>query len=88
MYASYIGHDHVVSQLLENGACVNIKNNKGQTPLCLAASCGNCNVSELLLQVSYCSKNCFINMCIVLVLIDSISSFLIVFVYNLLSLCI
>jgi ankyrin repeat protein len=52
MYASYIGHDLVVSRLLEGGACVNNKNNKGRTPLCLAASCGNNNVSELLLRVS------------------------------------
>jgi ankyrin repeat protein len=51
MYASYIGHDVVVSELLEGGANVNNKNSKGQTPLCLAASCGNCNVSQRLLQV-------------------------------------
>ncbi|KAG8433206.1 hypothetical protein GDO86_017480 [Hymenochirus boettgeri] len=50
MYASYIGHDAVVSLLLEAGADVNCSNPCGQTPLMLAASCGNESVAYFLLQ--------------------------------------
>ena len=52
MYASYIGHETVVQQLLEAGVSVNSTNNKGQSPLALATSCGNDKTAELLLKVS------------------------------------
>ena len=52
MYASYIGHDLVVQQLLEAGVSVNSANNKGQSPLTLATSCGNDKTAELLIKVS------------------------------------
>lgn len=52
MYACYIGHDTVVNLLLDAGVSVNIKNFKGQTPLILAASCGNESVSYFLIQVT------------------------------------
>ena len=51
MYASYIGHEPVVQQLLEAGVCVNSTNNKGQSPLALATSCGNDKTAELLIKV-------------------------------------
>jgi len=51
MYASYIGHDVVVQQLIEAGASVNSVNNKGQSPLTLATSCGNDKTAELLIKV-------------------------------------
>ena len=51
MYASYIGHELVVQQLLEAGVCVNSTNNKGQSPLALATSCGNDKTAELLIKV-------------------------------------
>ena len=54
MYASYIGHDMIVTLLLEAGSDVNAKNKKGQTPLMLAASCGNESVAILLIQVDRC----------------------------------
>ena len=53
MYAAYIGHDSVVNLLLDACAHVNIKNNKGHTPLMLSAgSCGNERIAYFLLQVS------------------------------------
>ena len=52
MYASYIGHETVVQQLLEAGVSVNSTNNKGQSPLALATSCGNDKTAELLIKVS------------------------------------
>ena len=51
MYASYIGHELVVQQLLEAGVSVNSTNNKGQSPLALATSCGNDKTAELLIKV-------------------------------------
>lgn len=64
MYASYIGHELVVLQLLEAGVSVNSTNNKGQSPLALATSCGNDKTAELLIKVvsfyiykCYCSEN-------------------------------
>ncbi|XP_063286615.1 ankyrin repeat and SAM domain-containing protein 3 [Pelobates fuscus] len=50
MYASYIGHDAVVSLLLEAGVDVNCCTPSGQTPLMLAASCGNESVAYFLIQ--------------------------------------
>ncbi|OCT64337.1 ankyrin repeat and SAM domain-containing protein 3 isoform X2 [Xenopus laevis] len=50
MYASYIGHDAIVSLLLEAGVDVNCSTPSGQTPLMLAASCGNESVAYFLLQ--------------------------------------
>ena len=47
-----VGHDNVVNLLLEAGVNVNLRNNKGQTALMLAASCGNEGVGYFLLQVS------------------------------------
>jgi len=52
MYASYIGHETVVQQLLEAGVSVNSTNNEGQSPLALATSCGNDKTAELLIKVS------------------------------------
>ena len=51
MYASYIGHDSIVSLLLDARVEVNMCNNLGQTPLMLASSCGNDSVAYFLLQV-------------------------------------
>ena len=51
----YVGHDNVVNLLLEAGVNVNLRNNKGQTALMLAASCGNESVGYFLLQVYYLS---------------------------------
>jgi len=57
MYASYIGHEPVVQQLLEAGVCVNSTNDKGQSPLALATSCGNDKTAELLIKVcDFCLK--------------------------------
>ena len=50
-----VGHDNVVNLLLEAGVNVNLRNNKGQTALMLAASCGNESVGYFLLQVCYLS---------------------------------
>ncbi|KAM8960234.1 ankyrin repeat and SAM domain-containing protein 3 [Pelodytes ibericus] len=50
MYASYIGHDAVVSLLLDAGVDVNCCTANGQTPLMLAASCGNESVAYFLIQ--------------------------------------
>ncbi|XP_075035504.1 ankyrin repeat and SAM domain-containing protein 3 [Mixophyes fleayi] len=50
MYACYIGHDAVVSLLLEAGVDVNCRTRSGQTPLMLAASCGNESVAYFLIQ--------------------------------------
>ena len=52
MYACYIGHDSIVNLLLEAGVSVNIRNLKGESPLMLAASCGNESVGFYLCQVS------------------------------------
>lgn len=51
MYACYIGHDNIVNLLLEASVGVNEQNNKGQTPLMLAASCGNESVAYFVYQV-------------------------------------
>ena len=51
MYACYIGHDSIVNLLLEAGVSVNIRNLKGESPLMLAASCGNESVGYYLCQV-------------------------------------
>ena len=51
MYACYIGHDSIVNLLLEAGVSVNIRNLKGESPLMLAASCGNESVGFYLCQV-------------------------------------
>lgn len=51
MYASYIGHDLVVQQLLDAGVSVSSTNGKGQSPLTLATSCGNEKTAELLIKV-------------------------------------
>ncbi|XP_045208029.2 LOW QUALITY PROTEIN: ankyrin repeat and SAM domain-containing protein 3-like [Mercenaria mercenaria] len=48
MYACYIGHESIVSLLLEQGASVNLRNQKKETSLMLAASCGNDRVGRLL----------------------------------------
>ena len=53
MYASYIGHENIVTLLLEARVSVNVKSSKGQTPLMLAASCGNEGVAYFLLQVGH-----------------------------------
>ena len=53
MYACYIGHDNIVNLLTEAGCSVNVKNYKGQTPLMLAASCGNETVGKMLVGVSF-----------------------------------
>ncbi|XP_074652445.1 ankyrin repeat and SAM domain-containing protein 3-like isoform X2 [Tubulanus polymorphus] len=50
MYASYIGHENIVTLLLRANVDVNIRNNKGQTALILAASCGNDTVCYFLLK--------------------------------------
>ena len=50
MYACYI--DDIVKLLLDTGVSVNSHNDRGQTPLILAASCGNENECHLLLEVS------------------------------------
>ncbi|XP_058013584.1 ankyrin repeat and SAM domain-containing protein 3 isoform X2 [Ahaetulla prasina] len=50
MYASYIGYDAVVRMLLQAGANVNMSTPEGQTPLMLAASCGNECAASFLLQ--------------------------------------
>ncbi|KAK7105889.1 hypothetical protein V1264_017212 [Littorina saxatilis] len=50
MYASYIGHDHIVILLSDRGCNVNHKNQRGHTPLMLAASCGNETVGRTLLR--------------------------------------
>ena len=52
MYACYIGHDHIASLLIDAGCNVNMKNQRGQVPLMLAASCGNETVGRTLLRVS------------------------------------
>ncbi len=52
MYASYIGHDNIVNLLLDAGAKVDIKSDKGTTALMLTASCGNESVAYFLIQVS------------------------------------
>ena len=57
MYAAYIGHDNIVNLLLDEGVRVNVRNNKGQSPLMLAASCGNESVAYFLLQV------CMLKLC-------------------------
>ena len=57
MYAAYIGHDNVVNMLIDAQVDVNLANDKGHTPLMLAASCGNESVCEFLKDVSlqhYC----------------------------------
>ena len=51
MYACYIGHVNVVNLLLQARVTVNITNKKQQTPLILAASCGNEEVAGALLKV-------------------------------------
>ncbi|WAR06507.1 ANKS3-like protein [Mya arenaria] len=48
MYACYIGHESIVSQLLDQGVSVNLRNGKKETALMLAASCGNDRVGRLL----------------------------------------
>ncbi|KAL4229131.1 Ankyrin repeat and SAM domain-containing protein 3 [Mactra antiquata] len=48
MYACYIGHESIVSLLLENGCNVNLRNQKKETSLMLASSCGNDRVGRLL----------------------------------------
>lgn len=53
MFASYIGHDDIVNLLIDAGVDVNKVNNKQQTPLMLAASCGNESAAFFLLQVRY-----------------------------------
>ena len=53
MYACYIGHESIVSLLLEHTASVNLRNSKKETSLMLAASCGNDRVGRLLCSVSY-----------------------------------
>ncbi|GFR86513.1 ankyrin repeat and SAM domain-containing protein 3 [Elysia marginata] len=51
MYACYIGHDNIVSLLINAGGCnMNTKNPRGLTPLMLAASCGNESVARLLIR--------------------------------------
>jgi len=52
MYACYIGHDAVVNLLLDAKVSVNTNNNRGHSPLMLAASCGNESVANSLVQVS------------------------------------
>jgi len=52
MYACYIGHESIVSLLLDKGASVNLRNGKKETSLMLAASCGNDRVGRLLCNVS------------------------------------
>lgn len=69
MYAAYIGHDSIVSLLIDAQADVNLSNSKGLTPLMLAASCGNETVCNLLQQVSLfqniqppiCSLSCLVS---------------------------
>lgn len=56
MYACYIGHDNIVNLLLDASVNVNVQNNKGQTPLMLAASCGNESVAYFIYQVNQISK--------------------------------
>ena len=51
MYASYIGHDNIVNLLLDAGAKVELRNNKGATALMLTCSCGNESVAYFLVQV-------------------------------------
>uniref|UniRef100_A0A0N4Y387 ANK_REP_REGION domain-containing protein n=1 Tax=Nippostrongylus brasiliensis TaxID=27835 RepID=A0A0N4Y387_NIPBR len=41
LYAAYLGHHNVCSVLIEAGAKTDDCNTKGQTPLMMAASCGN-----------------------------------------------
>ena len=60
MYASYIGHDNIVKLLLESGVDVNVRNNKGQSSLLLAASCGNESVAFFLKQVMHIIAYCHI----------------------------
>ena len=55
-WASYEGHDKVVSLLLKKGARVNAINKDGRTPLILAAAFGRYNVVRILLR-HRCNKS-------------------------------
>ncbi|BFZ14431.1 hypothetical protein BsWGS_17470 [Bradybaena similaris] len=50
MYACYIGHENIVSLLINAGCNMDMKNSRGHTPLMLAASCGNEGVARTLVR--------------------------------------
>nr|CDJ83937.1 Ankyrin domain containing protein [Haemonchus contortus] len=46
LYAAYLGHHNVCTVLIEAGARTDDCNHKGQTPLMMASSCGNLQVTH------------------------------------------
>uniref|UniRef100_A0AC35U5S9 SAM domain-containing protein n=1 Tax=Rhabditophanes sp. KR3021 TaxID=114890 RepID=A0AC35U5S9_9BILA len=50
MYAARLGHDSICEVLKNKGALMDIRNNKGQTALMLAAACGHENTIKFILK--------------------------------------